>query len=146
MLGFKLRLVPRVLRHELQPERMTSETPAPPYQRGLVAKLVSGLLRLALRLIYRVRVIGHDRVPRTGGALLVCNHLSWVDALLVGFASERHVRFMMFQGTYERWFMKPFARALGIIPISSEQKPREMIKSLQTASGAILAGDLVCIF
>ena len=125
---------------------MTTEAIPSHYQPGFAARLLCGLLRFATRLVYRVRVIGHDRVPRTGGALFVCNHLSWVDALLVGVASERHVRFMMFQGTYDRWFMKPFARALGIIPISSEQKPREMIKSLQDASEAVRAGDIVCIF
>jgi len=125
---------------------MTTEAPTPPYQPGFAAGLLCDLLRLLTHLAYRVRVIGHDRVPRTGGALFVCNHLSWVDALLVGVACERHVRFMMFQGTYDRWFMKPFARAVGIIPISSEQKPREMIKSLQDASEAIRAGDIVCIF
>lgn len=125
---------------------MNTEASTSQYQPGFAARLLCGLLRFVTRLIYRVRVIGHERVPRTGGALFVCNHLSWVDALLVGIASERHVRFMMFQGTYDRWFMKPFARALGIIPISSEQKPREMIKSLQDASEAIRAGDMVCIF
>ena len=45
--------------------------------------------------------------------------------LLIMAAAKRHVRFMMIQDTYDRWFMKPFARALGIIPISPEQKPRE---------------------
>src|ERR1019366_5363414 len=47
---------------------------------------------------------------------------------------------------YELPWMKPFAKILGIIPISSEQRPREMLKSLQTASDAIRAGDVVCIF
>src|SRR6185436_1686617 len=53
---------------------------------------------------------------------------------------------MMFKGTYELPYVKPFARVLGIIPISSEQRPRDMIKSLQTASDAIKHGHIVCIF
>src|ERR1041384_5614225 len=53
---------------------------------------------------------------------------------------------MMFKGTYDLPCVKPFARILGIIPISSEQRPREMIKSLQTASEAIKTGHIVCIF
>ena len=53
---------------------------------------------------------------------------------------------MMFKGIYELPYIKPFAKILGIIPISSEQRPREMIKSLQTASDAIRAGEVVCIF
>lgn len=125
---------------------MNPEIPIPTYRPGIAATLLRGLLCLLTKLLYRVRVLGSERVPATGGALLVANHVSWVDAVLVGFACRRQVRFMMFQGTYDRWFVKPWARALGIIPISSEQKPREMIKSLQDASDAIKAGDLVCIF
>ena len=53
---------------------------------------------------------------------------------------------MMFKDIYELPWIKPFARILGVIPISSEQRPREMIQSLQTASDAIRAGDVVCIF
>jgi acyl-[acyl-carrier-protein]-phospholipid O-acyltransferase/long-chain-fatty-acid--[acyl-carrier-protein] ligase len=53
---------------------------------------------------------------------------------------------MLFKGTYDLWYVKPFARILGVIPISSEQRPRDMIKSLQTASAAIRQGDVVCIF
>ena len=108
--------------------------------------LLRGLLWLLVHLIYRVRVEGRGNVPPTGGALFVCNHVSFVDALLLGAAMDRHVRFMMFKGTFDLWYVKPFARILGIIPISSEQRPRDMIKSLQTASDAIRNGDIVCIF
>ena len=125
---------------------MNTEASAPKYQSGFAAFVVRSLVRFITRLLYRVRVLGQERVPVSGGALFVCNHVSWVDAILVGVASQRHVRFMMYQGTYERWFVEPWARVLGIIPISSEQKPREMLKSLQEASDAIKSGDIVCIF
>ena len=114
--------------------------------KSIAAIFLRGLLWLLAHLIYRVRVEGRSNVPRTGGALLVCNHVSFVDALLLGAAMNRHVRFMMFKGTFDLWYVKPFARILGIIPISSEQRPRDMIKSLQTASDAIRYGDIVCIF
>ena len=115
-----------------------------------VSLMPDSLLRLLLwmltRTIYRVRVDGRDNIPEKGGALFVCNHVSFVDALLLIAATDRHVRFMMFKGTYDLPYMKPFARVLGIIPISSEQRPRDMIKSLQTASDAIREGHVVCIF
>ena len=125
---------------------MTTKVPIHKYRPGFAATLLRGVLRFVTRLVYRVQPLGHDRVPVTGGALFVCNHVSWVDALLVMAATQRHVRFMMIQDTYELWYLKPFARALGVIPISPEQKPREMIKSLQEASEAIKAGGLACIF
>ena len=98
------------------------------------------------RTIYRIRVEGRDNIPAKGGALFVCNHVSFVDALLLLASTDRQVRFMMYKGHYELPHVKPFARILGVIPISSEQRPREMIKSLQTASDAIRAGEVVCIF
>ena len=93
-----------------------------------------------------MRVNGRDNIPAKGGALFVCNHVSFVDALLLIAATDRHVRFMMLKSYYELPYVKPFARALGVIPISSEQRPRDMLKSLQTASDAIKDGHVVCIF
>jgi acyl-[acyl-carrier-protein]-phospholipid O-acyltransferase/long-chain-fatty-acid--[acyl-carrier-protein] ligase len=112
--------------------------------------LPDALLRFVLwavtRTIYRIRVVGRDNIPAKGGALFVCNHMSFVDALLLLASTDRRVRFMMYRPHYELPYVKPFARILRIIPISSEQRPREMIKSLQEASNAIRAGDAVCIF
>jgi acyl-[acyl-carrier-protein]-phospholipid O-acyltransferase/long-chain-fatty-acid--[acyl-carrier-protein] ligase len=112
--------------------------------------LPDALLRFVLwvltRTVYRIRVEGRDNIPAKGGALFVCNHVSFVDALLLLASTDRQVRFMMYQGHYELPHVKPLARILGVIPISSEQRPREMIKALQTASDAIRAGEVVCIF
>jgi acyl-[acyl-carrier-protein]-phospholipid O-acyltransferase/long-chain-fatty-acid--[acyl-carrier-protein] ligase len=52
----------------------------------------------------------------------------------------------MYAGIYELPWVKPFARLLGAIPISSAQRPRDLLKALQTASEALGAGDVVCIF
>ncbi len=108
--------------------------------------LLRFLLWGATHSLYRIRIDGRDHIPAKGGALFVCNHVSYVDALLLLASTDRQVRFMMYQGHYGLPHVKPFARILGVIPISSEQRPREMIKALQTASDAIRAGDVVCIF
>ncbi|HET7626265.1 MAG TPA: acyl-[ACP]--phospholipid O-acyltransferase [Verrucomicrobiae bacterium] len=116
----------------------------------IVALLPDSLLRFILwlltRTLYRIKVLGRDNIPAKGGALFVCNHVSFVDALLLLASTDRRVRFMMLKSHYELPFLKPFARLLGIIPISSEQRPREMLHSLQAASDAIRAGEVVCIF
>jgi acyl-[acyl-carrier-protein]-phospholipid O-acyltransferase/long-chain-fatty-acid--[acyl-carrier-protein] ligase len=52
----------------------------------------------------------------------------------------------MYQGIYNIKFIKPFAKAMKAIPISSEQRPREMIRSLRTASDALRDDEIVCIF
>lgn len=108
------------------------------------------LLRLLLWMlthsIYRIRVQGRDHVPERGGALFVCNHMSFVDAGLLMASTGRSIRFLMFQDIYELPFIKPFAKILRVIPISSELRPRDMLRSLREASAAIASGEVVCIF
>lgn len=96
--------------------------------------------------IYRIRVDGRDNIPAKGGALFVCNHLSLIDALLLAASTDRPIRFIMYKGIYEQPWVKPFARIMRSIPISSELRPREMLQSLHTASEAIKNGEVVCIF
>ena len=116
----------------------------------LLILLPDSLLRFLLwcvtHSLYRIRVVGRDHIPEKGGALFVCNHVSWMDALLLIASTDRPVRFLMFKDLYEKRWINWGARILGVIPISSEQRPRELIQSLQTASDAIRAGEVVCIF
>src|SRR5271165_1330056 len=96
--------------------------------------------------IYRVRVVGRDNFPEKTGALLVCNHMSFVDAALLVASTDRLIRFVMYQGIYDLPIVKPFAKMMKAIPISSELHPREMITSLRIASDALREGEIVCIF
>jgi acyl-[acyl-carrier-protein]-phospholipid O-acyltransferase/long-chain-fatty-acid--[acyl-carrier-protein] ligase len=108
--------------------------------------LMRFILWLATHTLYRVRVMGRDNIPAKGGALFVCNHLSLADAVLLQASTDRPIRFIMLKAIYESRFIKPWARVMKAIPISSELRPREMIKSLQTAAEAIQHGEVVCIF
>ena len=112
--------------------------------------LPDSLLRFGLwvltKTVYRVRITGSANVPERGGALLVCNHVSLADAMFLIAATDRPVRFLMLKEIYDKPGIKWGARLLGMIPVSPEQRPREMLHSLQVASDAIRNGDLVCIF
>ena len=112
--------------------------------------LPDSLLRLLLwaatHTLYRLDVAGRDKVPARGGALLVPNHVSMADAMFLIASLDRPVRFLMFQGLYDHPLLKPFAKILRVIPIASEQGPREMIHSLREATQALQNGELVCIF
>ncbi len=112
--------------------------------------LPDSLLRLLLwfltHSLYRIKVEGRDNIPERGGALFVCNHMSFVDACLLIASTDRPIRFVMFKDVYEHSLIRPFARILRCIPISSQLRPREMIRSLRTATEAIQQGEVVCIF
>jgi acyl-[acyl-carrier-protein]-phospholipid O-acyltransferase/long-chain-fatty-acid--[acyl-carrier-protein] ligase len=104
------------------------------------------LLFFATHTIYRLRVLGRDNLPERTGALLVCNHMSFVDVALLIASTDRPIRFLMFQGIYDNKVVKPFAKMMKAIPISSELHPKEMIRSLHVASDALRNDELVCIF
>src|SRR5256712_348303 len=104
------------------------------------------LLWFATHTLYRIDVQGREYVPVRGGALLVPNHASMVDACLMIASTDRPIRFLMFKDSYEHPVIKPFAKILRVIPISSQQRPREMIHSLREATQALQDGELVCIF
>ncbi len=104
------------------------------------------ILFFVTRTVYRVRVIGRDNFPEKTGALLVCNHMSFVDVALLVAATDRPIRFLMFQGIYDHPVVKPLAKMVKAIPISSELRPREMLHSLHVASDALRNDEIVCIF
>ncbi len=96
--------------------------------------------------IYRLRVLGRENLPRKTGALLVANHTSFIDALAILGSIDRPVRFLMSQDIYQVWWIRPFARAMGALPISPTAGPRQIVESLRKARQAIVDGELVCIF
>ncbi len=112
--------------------------------------LPDSLLRLLLWIstntLYRLDVQGRENVPARGGALLTPNHVSMADAVLLIASIDRPIRFLMFRGSYEHPLVKPFAKIMGVIPIASDQGPREMIHSLRLATEALKNGETVCIF
>jgi len=114
--------------------------------RLLPDSLLRFMLWMLTHTIYRIKVIGRDHIPERGGALFVCNHLSQVDALLLLASTDRQIRFIMYKAIYEQPWIKPLAKILKVIPISSDLRPREMIQSLHEASEAIKNGEVVCIF
>jgi len=115
-----------------------------------IYRLPDALLRLLLwfftHTVYRIRVVGRDNIPEKGGALFVSNHLSFVDALLLLASTDRPVRFLMFKDIYDHPIVKPFAKVMRAIPISSQLRPREMIRSLREATETIESGGIACIF
>ncbi len=116
----------------------------------IVYLLPDSLVRLVgffvTRTIYRLNIVGRDNIPERGGALFVCNHLSFIDVLLLQASTDRPIRFIMYAGYMKQKVMGTFARIMKCIPISSESRPRDLIKSLKVASQAIRDGEVVCIF
>src|SRR5207244_792073 len=75
--------------------------------------------RLLVRSFYRVTALGLENLPG-GGFLLVPNHITWVDALLLQLACPRPIRYVIDQAYYHRPILHPILRALGCIPLNAE--------------------------
>ena len=98
------------------------------------------------RLFYKIKVVGLENLPKQGGALLVCNHISYADPTLILASAQRSIRFLMFREIYEHPMIHPIARAMKVIPVSFKDRPKAILQSLSEAKKAIQEGDLVCIF
>ncbi len=97
-----------------------------------------------LHILFRVRVIGADRLPKTTGALIIANHVSYADAVIIGSLTPRWIRFLLWKPLYESSF-KPVFDLLRTIPIS-QASPRESLASLAKARQELEAGEIIAIF
>ena len=104
------------------------------------------LVWLLFRVLYKVRVYGSEHIPPTGGGLLVCNHVSWLDGVLLILNSERPIRMIAWAEYVSTGFPGWLARLYGTIPIRPEDGPRAIVTALNAAKKAIKNGELVCIF
>ena len=99
-----------------------------------------------LRSIFRLSVIGRDHLPAEGGALLLPNHVSSIDALLIQASLRRPVRFLADARYARHPLLRPVMRILGVIPIPSADRPGGLLPALREAARLLDAGELVCIF
>ncbi len=109
--------------------------------------LLRAIIWTLTRLAYRVRCEGMTHIPEKGAAVLVCNHVSYVDALFIYAASRRPVRFVMHAAYYHMPVLHRLFKAAGMIPIDSGRaNPVLLQRSLETISAALARGDLICLF
>lgn len=97
--------------------------------------------------VYRLEKRGVEHIPDEGAAVLVCNHVSFVDALILAAACQRPIRFVMDYRIF-RWPVLSFVfRAGRAIPIASEKEDAALkARAFDEVSRALAAGELVCIF
>src|SRR5262249_47559272 len=96
--------------------------------------------------LYRIRVLGRENVPASGPVLFVCNHVSYIDALLLFTAQRRPVRFIIWAPFTQVPGLRWLLRLARVIPIDNSAGPRAIVKSLHAASEALSKGEPVCIF
>jgi 1-acyl-sn-glycerol-3-phosphate acyltransferase len=97
--------------------------------------------------IYRFSHSDLDRIPEQGPAVLVCNHVSYMDALLIIGACRRPVRFVIYEPIYRMFLLHFVFKAARAIPIASHRSnPVGLKTAFEAISEALEAGEVVCIF
>ena len=130
---------------------------------GLLAALQLGILVIALlalpsasqrflaegliRAVYRVRFRGMQHIPEEGGALIICNHVSYVDFLVLMAAVRRPHRFVIWHSFMTIPVFRQLAEAYRVIPINNDPRDRRTIlKAFKGISESLRAGELVILF
>ena len=102
---------------------------------------------IVTRVVYRFKVRGDEHIPTQGAALLVCNHVSFVDPILLMAASPRPIRFIMDHNIFKMpllgWFFK-LAKAIPIAPQREDAGTYEL--AFEKARAVLADGELLCIF
>jgi acyl-[acyl-carrier-protein]-phospholipid O-acyltransferase/long-chain-fatty-acid--[acyl-carrier-protein] ligase len=104
---------------------------------------VRSILWLLTHTLYRIRVVGKENLPLHGPALLISNHVSFVDAFMIGASLPRFVRFMLHREYYDQ--LHGFFRMMHAIPVSATNR-RDIIHAIKHARGELEKGHVVCIY
>lgn len=102
---------------------------------------------LIAHFMYRLKVVNEHKIPDQGGVILICNHVSFADWLLLAAAVRRPIHFVMWYTYAELPLLRFLFRGAGVIPISSARlRPKILEAAFRQIKEYLDGGDVVCIF
>lgn len=107
------------------------------------AKVVKGFLGLLYRLVYRVKIVGKENIPKQGACIICANHLNYLDAAAVVIFNKRKVRFIAKEDLFHSKLMNWLAHVFDIIPI---KRGKQDIESMKRSMKALKDGEILGIF
>jgi 1-acyl-sn-glycerol-3-phosphate acyltransferase len=109
--------------------------------------LMRFLAWIAISLFYRVRPTGIENIPEEGPAIVVCNHVSYIDPVILGGSIRRPLRFVMYHKIFEIPILNFFFRNAKAIPIASARENETLMdEAFDKVDAELAAGNIVCIF
>jgi len=109
--------------------------------------LLQVVVWLLIHVLYRIRTEGLQHIPREGAVIVACNHVSFVDALLLGGLLPRAPRFVMYHKIYKLPVMNLLFRAARVIPVAPAKEDAALLaKAYEEIAAALDNGELVGIF
>lgn len=109
--------------------------------------LMRFLVWILVSTLYRVRPTGLENIPASGPAVLVCNHVSFVDALVVGGSIRRPVRFVMYFRIFQTPLLRFIFKTAKAIPIASAKEDEVLLaEAFEKIDEELRDGHIVCLF
>jgi len=109
--------------------------------------LMRFLVWILIAIMYRIKRVNMDQIPDEGPALMVCNHVSYVDALIIAGSCRRPVRFVMDSQIFKIPVFSFIFRTAGAVPIASKKKDPEIYEqAFKKIADYLKDGEVVCIF
>lgn len=102
---------------------------------------------ILINTLYRIHTHGIEKIPQSGPVVLVCNHVSFVDALIVGGSIRRPVRFVMYHKIFDIPLLRFLFRTAKAIPIAPAREDQALLAAaLDKIDAELAAGNVVCVF
>jgi hypothetical protein len=109
--------------------------------------LMRFLAWLVINVFYRIRTTGIGNIPNTGPVVVVCNHVSYMDPIILGGSVRRPMRFVMWYKIFEIPLLKFLFRTAKAIPIASAREDKQLMdEAFEKVDAELAAGNVVCIF
>lgn len=109
--------------------------------------LMRFLAWMVINIVYRVRPTGLENIPRTGPVVVVCNHVSYIDPLILGGSVRRPMRFVMWYKIFQMPLLKFIFKTAKAIPIASAKEDKKLMdEAFEKVDAELAAGNVVCIF
>ena len=102
---------------------------------------------LIINVVYRIRPVGLENIPHKGPAVVVCNHVSFMDPIILGGSVARPMRFVMYYKIFKMPFLSFIFRNAKAIPIASRTEDEDLMNAaFEKVDAELAAGNIVCIF
>lgn len=102
---------------------------------------------ILINVLYRLRPAGIENVPRHGPAIVVCNHVSYMDPILLTGCIRRRMRFVMYYRIFQMPLLRFFFEHMRAIPIAGKMEDEQLMEeAFERVDEELAAGNVVCIF
>ncbi len=109
--------------------------------------LMRFLAWITINIVYRIRPSGLENIPQHGPAVVVCNHVSFMDPIILGGSVTRPMRFVMYYKIFQMPFLSFIFKNAKAIPIASAKEDQRMMEAaFDKVDAELAAGHIVCIF